>query len=147
MLFPTGKEEEVVNIHPRAMFIPQNGWTFLAAGTIINNVLSFIVHLYFWICWFGLCSQLFFAVLFLTTLKMLWVFSQIYRYSLWIKSSRFDYAFMGTWFKKKFFCRKPNILILYLWLETHIVLKPNAKNKLLYYCLICTKFKLFFCAY
>lgn len=32
VLFPIGKEEEVVNIHPRAMFIPQNGWTFLAAG-------------------------------------------------------------------------------------------------------------------
>lgn len=28
----TGKDEEVVNIHPRSMFIPQNGWTFLAAG-------------------------------------------------------------------------------------------------------------------
>uniref|UniRef100_A0A669B1J7 Polymerase (DNA directed) nu n=1 Tax=Oreochromis niloticus TaxID=8128 RepID=A0A669B1J7_ORENI len=27
----TGKEEEVVTVHPRAMFIPQEGWTFLAA--------------------------------------------------------------------------------------------------------------------
>ncbi|KAE8279210.1 DNA polymerase nu [Larimichthys crocea] len=26
-----GKEEEVVTVHPRAMFIPQEGWTFLAA--------------------------------------------------------------------------------------------------------------------
>uniref|UniRef100_A0A8C2X349 Polymerase (DNA directed) nu n=1 Tax=Cyclopterus lumpus TaxID=8103 RepID=A0A8C2X349_CYCLU len=26
-----GKEEEVVTVHPRAMFIPQDGWTFLAA--------------------------------------------------------------------------------------------------------------------
>uniref|UniRef100_A0A8P4KTA6 Polymerase (DNA directed) nu n=1 Tax=Dicentrarchus labrax TaxID=13489 RepID=A0A8P4KTA6_DICLA len=26
-----GKEEEVVSVHPRAMFIPQEGWTFLAA--------------------------------------------------------------------------------------------------------------------
>ncbi|XP_040887738.1 DNA polymerase nu [Toxotes jaculatrix] len=26
-----GKEEEVVTVHPRAMFIPQKGWTFLAA--------------------------------------------------------------------------------------------------------------------
>ncbi|XP_036966989.1 uncharacterized protein LOC119026649 isoform X5 [Acanthopagrus latus] len=26
-----GKEEEVVSVHPRAMFIPQQGWTFLAA--------------------------------------------------------------------------------------------------------------------
>uniref|UniRef100_A0A8C4EI90 DNA-directed DNA polymerase n=1 Tax=Dicentrarchus labrax TaxID=13489 RepID=A0A8C4EI90_DICLA len=30
-LVPTGKEEEVVSVHPRAMFIPQEGWTFLAA--------------------------------------------------------------------------------------------------------------------
>lgn len=47
VLFPIGQEDEVVNIHPRAMFIPQNGWTFLAAGTTINNVLLFIGHLYF----------------------------------------------------------------------------------------------------
>ncbi|XP_026149003.1 DNA polymerase nu isoform X1 [Mastacembelus armatus] len=26
-----GKEEEVVTVHPRAMFIPQEGWTFIAA--------------------------------------------------------------------------------------------------------------------
>ncbi|XP_037336758.2 DNA polymerase nu [Pungitius pungitius] len=26
-----GKEEEVVTVHPRAMFVPQDGWTFLAA--------------------------------------------------------------------------------------------------------------------
>eukprot|EP00064_Thunnus_orientalis_P018935 superscaffoldBa00004533_g19044 len=26
-----GKDEEVVTVHPRAMFIPQEGWTFLAA--------------------------------------------------------------------------------------------------------------------
>ncbi|XP_022619832.1 DNA polymerase nu [Seriola dumerili] len=26
-----GKEEEVMTVHPRAMFIPQKGWTFLAA--------------------------------------------------------------------------------------------------------------------
>ncbi|KAM9335552.1 DNA polymerase nu [Symphorus nematophorus] len=26
-----GKEEEVVSVHPRAMFIPQEGWTFVAA--------------------------------------------------------------------------------------------------------------------
>ncbi|KAJ4948333.1 hypothetical protein JOQ06_019868 [Pogonophryne albipinna] len=26
-----GKEEEIVTVHPRAMFIPQEGWTFLAA--------------------------------------------------------------------------------------------------------------------
>ncbi|XP_060887992.1 DNA polymerase nu [Labrus mixtus] len=26
-----GKEEEVVTVHPRAMFIPQDGWTFLSA--------------------------------------------------------------------------------------------------------------------
>ncbi|KAM9717512.1 DNA polymerase nu [Menidia menidia] len=26
-----GKEEEVVTVHPRAMFIPQEGWTFLSA--------------------------------------------------------------------------------------------------------------------
>ncbi|XP_047433521.1 DNA polymerase nu [Mugil cephalus] len=26
-----GKEEEMVTVHPRAMFIPQEGWTFLAA--------------------------------------------------------------------------------------------------------------------
>lgn len=37
-LVPTGKEEEVVSIHPRAMFIPQEGWTFLAAGKTISNV-------------------------------------------------------------------------------------------------------------
>uniref|UniRef100_A0A3P8V2N6 Polymerase (DNA directed) nu n=1 Tax=Cynoglossus semilaevis TaxID=244447 RepID=A0A3P8V2N6_CYNSE len=30
-LVPTGKVEEVVTVHPRAMFIPQKGWTFLAA--------------------------------------------------------------------------------------------------------------------
>uniref|UniRef100_A0A3Q3MQU0 Polymerase (DNA directed) nu n=1 Tax=Mastacembelus armatus TaxID=205130 RepID=A0A3Q3MQU0_9TELE len=30
-LVPTGKEEEVVTVHPRAMFIPQEGWTFIAA--------------------------------------------------------------------------------------------------------------------
>lgn len=29
---PTEKEEELVKIHPRAMFIPQEGWTFVAAG-------------------------------------------------------------------------------------------------------------------
>ncbi|XP_029382792.1 DNA polymerase nu [Echeneis naucrates] len=29
--FIQGKEEEVVTVHPRAMFIPQKGWTFLAA--------------------------------------------------------------------------------------------------------------------
>ncbi|KAM7366368.1 hypothetical protein PAMP_015814 [Pampus punctatissimus] len=28
-----GKDEEVVTVHPRAMFIPQEGWTFLAAVT------------------------------------------------------------------------------------------------------------------
>lgn len=32
VLAPTGKEEEVVSVHPRAMFVPQNGWTFLSAG-------------------------------------------------------------------------------------------------------------------
>lgn len=39
-LVPTGKEkeEEVISIHPRAMFIPQQGWTFLAAGKTISNV-------------------------------------------------------------------------------------------------------------
>ncbi|KAM8900468.1 LOW QUALITY PROTEIN: DNA polymerase nu [Spinachia spinachia] len=26
-----GKEEELVTVHPRAMFVPQDGWTFLAA--------------------------------------------------------------------------------------------------------------------
>lgn len=31
---PTEKEEEVVKIHPRAMFIPQEGWTFVAAGKL-----------------------------------------------------------------------------------------------------------------
>ncbi|XP_058481285.1 DNA polymerase nu isoform X3 [Solea solea] len=29
--FIQGKEEEVLSVHPRAMFIPQKGWTFLAA--------------------------------------------------------------------------------------------------------------------
>ncbi|XP_071315801.1 uncharacterized protein [Trachinotus anak] len=29
--YTQGKEEEVVTVHPRAMFIPQKGWTFLAA--------------------------------------------------------------------------------------------------------------------
>ncbi|XP_055085223.1 DNA polymerase nu [Periophthalmus magnuspinnatus] len=28
---PAGKEEEVVTVHPRAMFIPKEGWTFLSA--------------------------------------------------------------------------------------------------------------------
>ena len=31
-LVPSGKEAEVVEVHPRNMFIPQEGWTFLAAG-------------------------------------------------------------------------------------------------------------------
>lgn len=39
-LVPTGKEEEVVTVHPRAMFIPQEGWTFLAAGRNISKVKS-----------------------------------------------------------------------------------------------------------
>ncbi|XP_026209305.1 DNA polymerase nu [Anabas testudineus] len=30
-LYIQGKEEEVVTVHPRVMFIPQEGWTFLAA--------------------------------------------------------------------------------------------------------------------
>ncbi|XP_036072484.1 DNA polymerase nu [Oryzias melastigma] len=30
-LFIHGGEEEVVTVHPRAMFVPQKGWTFLAA--------------------------------------------------------------------------------------------------------------------
>lgn len=43
VLFPIGKEEEVVNIHPRAMFIPQDGWTFLAAGIF---TLYFAIYFY-----------------------------------------------------------------------------------------------------
>ncbi|RVE60440.1 hypothetical protein OJAV_G00180800 [Oryzias javanicus] len=31
MRFSQGGEEEMVTVHPRAMFVPQNGWTFLAA--------------------------------------------------------------------------------------------------------------------
>ncbi len=27
-----GKISDVVTVHPRAMFIPQEGWTFLSAG-------------------------------------------------------------------------------------------------------------------
>ncbi|KAK7910326.1 hypothetical protein WMY93_015010 [Mugilogobius chulae] len=30
-LFIAGKEDEVVTVHPRAMFIPKEGWTFLSA--------------------------------------------------------------------------------------------------------------------
>lgn len=37
-LIPAGKEEEqVVNIHPRTMFIPQEGWSFLSAGKTRSN--------------------------------------------------------------------------------------------------------------
>lgn len=39
-LAPTGKEEEVVTVHPRAMFIPQEGWTFLAAGKTTSDAKS-----------------------------------------------------------------------------------------------------------
>lgn len=36
---PAGKEEEVVQVHPRAMFIPKEGWTFVAAGKFfLSNV-------------------------------------------------------------------------------------------------------------
>ena len=39
MFGPTGKEEEeVVTVHPRAMFIPQDGWTFLAAGSKMHKL-------------------------------------------------------------------------------------------------------------
>ncbi|KAK5604739.1 hypothetical protein CRENBAI_011449 [Crenichthys baileyi] len=31
-----GKEEDVVTVHPRDMFIPQEGWTFLAAAEIFS---------------------------------------------------------------------------------------------------------------
>lgn len=44
VLFPIGKEEEVVNFHPRAVFIPQNGCSFLAAG--IFSLYSVIISLF-----------------------------------------------------------------------------------------------------
>lgn len=31
----TGKQEEVVAVHPRDLFIPQDSWTFLSAGRIL----------------------------------------------------------------------------------------------------------------
>lgn len=37
-LFHTGREEEVMTVHPRAVFIPLEGWTFLAAGTVGKHV-------------------------------------------------------------------------------------------------------------
>lgn len=33
-----GKEDEVVTVHPRAMFIPQEGCMFLAAGEEIGSI-------------------------------------------------------------------------------------------------------------
>lgn len=36
-LLLSGKEAEVVTVHPRTMFIPQEGWTFLAAGESTNR--------------------------------------------------------------------------------------------------------------
>lgn len=50
-LIPTGKKEEeeegeVVNIHPRTMFIPQEGWSFLSAGKTRSNSVpgEFVQH-------------------------------------------------------------------------------------------------------
>lgn len=45
VLLLIGKEEEVVNIHPRSLFIPQNGWTFLAAG-IFSRILGLYSAIY-----------------------------------------------------------------------------------------------------
>lgn len=50
-LNPTGKEEEeVVNIHPRTTFIPQEGWSFLSAGKNRGNSVPGLLYSIFMSC-------------------------------------------------------------------------------------------------